>query len=160
VSQLLAELDGFASSNEGVFVIAATDHPWDVDAALRRPGRFDRTLLVLPPDLPARSSIFRSHLTRRPVEGIDPDKLASLTEGFTGADIAHACETAAENVLKDSVATGIARTIRMDDLVNAVHQIHPSTGPWLDAARNVALFGNDDSTYRELRAHLKKTNRL
>ena len=53
VNQLLLELDDVASDNTGVFLLAATNHPWDVDSALRRPGRFDRTLLVLPPDGPA-----------------------------------------------------------------------------------------------------------
>jgi len=50
VAQLLSELDGVEESNEGIFVIGATNQPWDVDPALRRPGRFDRTMLVLPPD--------------------------------------------------------------------------------------------------------------
>ena len=57
VNQLLAELDDVSGNNEGVFVLGATNHPWDVDTALRRPGRFDRTLLVLPPDQPAREAI-------------------------------------------------------------------------------------------------------
>ncbi len=52
VNQLLLELDDVTGGNEGVFVLAATNHPWDVDSALRRPGRLDRTLLVLPPDEP------------------------------------------------------------------------------------------------------------
>ncbi|HXI95518.1 MAG TPA: tetratricopeptide repeat protein, partial [Candidatus Acidoferrum sp.] len=56
VNQLLSEMDGFAGGNEGVFVLGATNHPWDVDTALLRPGRFDRTALVLPPDKPARES--------------------------------------------------------------------------------------------------------
>src|SRR5688572_1177335 len=71
VNQLLAELDGVAADNEGVFVLAATNHPWDVDTALRRPGRFDRSVLVLPPDVDARRSILEFHLRGRPVEGID-----------------------------------------------------------------------------------------
>ena len=62
VNQLLLELDGVNGENEGVFVLAATNHPWDVDAALRRPGRLDRTVLVLPPDQEAREAIFRHHL--------------------------------------------------------------------------------------------------
>ena len=53
VNQLLLELDDISGHNEGVFLLAATNHPWDVDSALRRPGRFDRTLLVLPPDAAA-----------------------------------------------------------------------------------------------------------
>ena len=58
VNQLLAEMDSVGADNEGVFVLAATNHPWDVDTALRRPGRLDRTLLVLPPDMAAREGIF------------------------------------------------------------------------------------------------------
>ena len=60
VNQLLNELDGADRTNDGVFVLAATNHPWDVDSALRRPGRLDRTLLVLPPDTEARAAILRT----------------------------------------------------------------------------------------------------
>ena len=76
VNQLLLELDDISGNNEGVFLLAATNHPWDVDSALRRPGRFDRTLLVLPPDTAAREGVFRYHLKERPVAGIDLAKLA------------------------------------------------------------------------------------
>jgi SpoVK/Ycf46/Vps4 family AAA+-type ATPase len=96
VNQLLLELDDISGNNEGVFLLAATNHPWDVDSALRRPGRFDRTLLVLPPDGAAREGVFRYHLKDRPVAGIDLGKLAKQTDGYSGADIAHICETAAE----------------------------------------------------------------
>ena len=78
VNQLLLELDDISGNNEGVFLLAATNHPWDVDSALRRPGRFDRTLLVLPPDAAAREGVFRYHLKDRPVAGIDLAKLARL----------------------------------------------------------------------------------
>jgi hypothetical protein len=60
VNQLLLELDDVSGNNEGVFLLAATNHPWDVDSALRRPGRFDRTLLVLPPDAAAREGVLRA----------------------------------------------------------------------------------------------------
>ncbi len=76
VVQFLAELDSFGADNEGVFVLAATNHPWDVDPALRRPGRFDRTLLVLPPDEPARRRILEVHLREKPVGEVDIDALA------------------------------------------------------------------------------------
>jgi ATPase family associated with various cellular activities (AAA) len=59
VNQLLSEMDSVNANNDGVFVLAATNHPWDVDTALRRPGRLDRTLLVLPPDAQARAAILR-----------------------------------------------------------------------------------------------------
>ncbi|HEX5534713.1 MAG TPA: ATP-binding protein [Actinomycetales bacterium] len=160
VAQLLTELDGVDGVNEGVFVLAATNQPWDVDPALRRPGRLDRTILVLPPDRPAREAVFRYHLRERPVEGIDLGKLAKATEGFTGADIAHVCETASELALLDGARTGKARLISMKDLEAALVQVRPSAGPWLQTARNVVLFADEDGTYAELRAYLKKVRRL
>ncbi|WP_421107826.1 ATP-binding protein [Streptomyces sp. NEAU-S77] len=161
VNQLLAELDGVdAEANEGLFVLAATNHPWDVDGALRRPGRLDRTLLVLPPDQPAREAILRHHLADRPIAGVDVRKLAKRTDGFSGADLKYLCETAAERALMDSVRTGQARMIGQDDLLAALGQVRPSTRPWFDTARNVAQFANEGGTYDDLLAYLKSKRML
>jgi len=160
VNQLLTELDGVEQDNDGVFVLAATNQPWDVDPALRRPGRFDRTVLVLPPDEPAREAIFRHHLRQRPIAGIDTTRLAKRTDGLSGADIAYACELAAEQALLDSVATGEPRPIGMPDLEQALAGLAPSIGPWLETARNLVAFGEDDGTYAELRKYLKRAGRL
>jgi AAA+ superfamily predicted ATPase len=156
VNQLLLELDDVASDNTGVFLLAATNHPWDVDSALRRPGRFDRTLLVLPPDGPAREGVFRYHLRERPVAGIDLAKLSRLTDGYSGADIAHVCETAAERALLDSVQRGEPRLIGQADLEAAVSEVRPSLGTWFETARNVALFANEGGAYDDLVAYLRK----
>jgi AAA+ superfamily predicted ATPase len=156
VNQLLLELDDVASDNTGVFLLAATNHPWDVDSALRRPGRFDRTLLVLPPDGPAREGVFRYHLRDRPVAGIDLAKLARLTDGYSGADIAHICETAAERALLDSVQRGEPRLIDQADLEAAAAEVRPSLGTWFETARNVALFANEGGAYDDLVAYLRK----
>jgi AAA+ superfamily predicted ATPase len=156
VNQLLLELDDVASDNTGVFLLAATNHPWDVDSALRRPGRFDRTLLVLPPDGPAREGVFRYHLRDRPVAGIDLAKLAKLTDGYSGADIAHICETAAERALLDSVQRGEPRLIGQADLEAAAAEVRPSLGTWFETARNVALFANEGGAYDDLVAYLRK----
>ncbi|MCX4980830.1 26S protease regulatory subunit [Streptomyces sp. NBC_00572] len=162
VNQLLTELDGIASGagNEGVFVLAATNVPWDVDIALRRPGRLDRTLLVLPPDATARESILRYHLRERPIEAVDLGKLVKATEDFSGADLAHVCETAAEAALLDSARSGSVRLITTKDLLGAAKQIKPSTEPWFAAARNVAMFANEGGLYDDLLAHLKKKRKL
>jgi SpoVK/Ycf46/Vps4 family AAA+-type ATPase len=160
VNQLLLELDDVAGSNEGVFLLAATNHPWDVDSALRRPGRFDRTLLVLPPDQQAREAIFRFHLRERPVAGVDPGRLAGLTEGYSGADIAHICEASAERALMDSIGQATPRLIGQADLEAAVAEVRPSLGPWFETARNVALFANEGGTYDDLAAYLKKHRKL
>jgi SpoVK/Ycf46/Vps4 family AAA+-type ATPase len=156
VNQLLLELDDVSGNNEGVFLLAATNHPWDVDSALRRPGRFDRTLLVLPPDAAAREGVFRYHLKDRPVAGIDLANLARRTDGYSGADIAHICETAAERALMDSVRRGEPRMIGTPDLEAAIAEVKPSLGAWFDVARNVALFANEGGTYDDLAAYLRK----
>jgi SpoVK/Ycf46/Vps4 family AAA+-type ATPase len=160
VNQLLAELDGTVASNEGVYVIAATNHPWDVDPALRRPGRFGHMVLVPPPDTGAREAIFRTHLRDRPVEGIDLRQAARQTAGFSGADIAQICESAAEQALADSLRTGQVRTIVMSDLEIAISASRPSTGPWFDAARNVVMFANEGGTYDALRGYMKMNHLL
>ncbi|WP_405656284.1 ATP-binding protein [Streptomyces sp. RK9] len=161
VNQLLTELDGVdAGANEGVFVLAATNVPWDVDIALRRPGRLDRTLLVLPPDGPAREAILRYHLRERPIENVDLGKLVKATDGLSGADLAHLCEAAAESALLDSARTGTVRLIDMKDLLAAARQVVPSTEPWFASARNVAMYANDGGMYDDLVAHLKKKRKL
>jgi SpoVK/Ycf46/Vps4 family AAA+-type ATPase len=160
VNQLLLELDDISGNNEGVFLLAATNHPWDVDSALRRPGRFDRTLLVLPPDAAAREGVFRYHLKDRPVAGIDLAKLAKQTDGYSGADIAYICETAAERALMDSVRRGEPRMIGTPDLEAAITEVRPSLGAWFDTARNVALFANEGGTYDDLAAYLRKRRML
>jgi SpoVK/Ycf46/Vps4 family AAA+-type ATPase len=156
VNQLLAELDGVQDANEGVYVLGATNHPWDIDVALRRPGRFDRMLLVLPPDEEARQAVFRYHLQSRPVANVDLGRLARKTDGYSGADLAYICENAAERALLDSARSGTARMIGMDDLEQAVADVKPSIGPWLETAKNVAQFANEGGTYDELLAYLRK----
>ncbi|NED81880.1 ATP-binding protein [Streptomyces sp. SID11233] len=161
VNQLLGELDGIDSAaNEGVFVLAATNVPWDVDNALRRPGRLDRTILVLPPDGPAREAILRYHLRDRPIENVGLAKLVKITEGLSGADLAHVCEAAAERALLDSVRTGTVRMIGMKDLLAAANEVVPSAEPWFSSARNVAMFANEGGMYDDLVTYLKKRRKL
>ena len=156
VNQLLTELDGVDGNNDGVFVLAATNAPWDIDSALRRPGRLDRTLLVLPPDKPARVAILEYHLRDRPVAGVDLSRVADVTEHYSGADLAHVCETAAEFAMRDSIATGEIRMISQADMLAAVREIRPSTDGWFATARNVAMFANESGEYDDLAAYLKK----
>ncbi|MFT4214930.1 MAG: ATP-binding protein [Microbacterium sp.] len=110
VNQLLQEMDGVATNNEGVFVLAATNYPWDVDLALLRPGRFDRIVLVTPPDAPARAVIVKLALKDRPIS--------------------------------------------MADIRRALAEIKPSTGAWLQSARNVVDFANADGRYDDLQRYV------
>jgi SpoVK/Ycf46/Vps4 family AAA+-type ATPase len=156
VVQLLSELDGARSDNEGVFVLGATNQPWDIDPALRRPGRFDRTLLVLPPDPPARVSILQYHLRGRLVGPLDLQRLAARTDGFSGADLRLLCESAAESALEDSLQSGTTRPIQSSDFDWALREVSPSTRPWFDVARNYAMFANDGGAYDDLLTYMRR----
>ncbi len=156
VNTLLAEMDSATSSNEGVYILGATNMPWDVDPALRRPGRFDRMIFVGLPDADARIAIVRSNLRDRPVEGIDLGKVASRTDGLSGADLAHLCEAATQLAMADSLRSGQVRPVTMADVNAALAHIRPSTGPWFEAARNVVEFGNSDGTYDDLAKALRR----
>lgn len=155
VNQILQEMDGVGADNDGVFILAATNHPWDIDNALLRPGRFDRIVLVTAPDPAARAAILKYSLKDRPIAGIDLDELVSDTHGFSGADLTHVAATAAEHAMSDSIATGQLRPISMDDMRTALSEIKPSTGPWLQSARNVVDFANADGRYDELKDYLE-----
>ena len=156
VNQLLTEMDAIDRSNEGLFFLAATNHPWDVDTALRRPGRFDRTLLVLPPDEPAREAIIQFHLRNRPVEDLNYRAIARRTDGFSGADLAHVCETAVQAALQRSISRGGGLSpVSQRDLEAAVGEVRPSTGAWMEMARNYALYANEGGEYDELATYLR-----
>ena len=156
VAQLLVELDGVETSNEGIFVIGATNQPWDVDPGLRRPGRFDRTMLVLPPDAPARAAILAYHLSGRPVGQVDLSELARLTDGMSGADLRLICDDAAELALGEAIKSGTTQPIELRHLRQALQGVRPSTTAWFESARNHVRYANQDGQYDELAAFLKR----
>src|SRR5260370_18522495 len=98
-------MDPASSLTEGVYVLGATNAPWDVDTALRRPGRFDRMIFVGLPDSEARAGIVRYHLEDRPVAGINLKPIATHTQGLSGADPAYFSDTPTPLALPDSVRT-------------------------------------------------------
>jgi SpoVK/Ycf46/Vps4 family AAA+-type ATPase len=155
VNTLLEEMDSATNGNDGVYVLGATNAPWEVDTALRRPGRFDRMIFVGLPDPEARAGIVRYHLRDRPAAGIDLASIANRTEGFSGADLAYLCYTATQLGMADSLRSGQVRPVGMADIDTAIAQIKPSTGPWFETARNVVEFANNDGTYDELAKYLR-----
>ncbi|MGI6158220.1 MAG: ATP-dependent metallopeptidase FtsH/Yme1/Tma family protein, partial [Saccharofermentanales bacterium] len=95
LNQLLVEMDGFGP-NEGVIVLAATNRPDILDGALLRPGRFDRRIVVMRPDLRGREAILRVHAKNKPLaDDVDLGEIAKITPGFTGADLANLLNEAA-----------------------------------------------------------------
>lgn len=159
VNQLLSEMDGAQGTNDGVFVLGASNQPWDIDSALRRPGRFDRTLFVPPPDAEARAAILKFHLTDRPLGELDDRKLTAATEGFSGADIARLCEVATRRALTDAARSGQVRPVVMHDFAEALRQVRPTIGEWLSTASNVVQFSNQDGTYDDLATYLRSHGR-
>ncbi|MCC2670252.1 MAG: Cell division protein FtsH [Armatimonadetes bacterium] len=159
VNQLLAEMDSIGSNNDGVFVLGATNHPWDVDTALRRPGRFDRMMLVLPPDEPARMAALQYHLRNRPAGTVDLRWVATRTTEYSGADLAHLCESAAELAMEEAIRTGKPRPMQTEHFKRAMKEVRPSTRPWFEIARNYAMFANEGGVYDDLLEYIK-ANRI
>ena len=157
VSLFLAEMDGFAKDNQGVLILGATNVPWSIDPAFRRPGRFDRVLFVPPPDRDARASILNLHLAGRPVAaGIDTRVLAKGTSGFSGADLLEVVETAGDLAIEASLAAGNESPITQVMLKDALDDVKPTTLEWLTTARNYARYANEGGQYDEVLAFLKK----
>jgi transitional endoplasmic reticulum ATPase len=155
INQFLAELDGVASSNDGVLVLAATNAPWHVDAAFRRPGRFDRILFIPPPDLAARASILRLHCAGKPIERIDFDQLAKMTDGFSGADLKAVVDIGVESKLREALRAGALQPLTTKDLSAAAKTHKPTTREWFSTARNYALYANQAGLYDDVVKFLK-----
>ena len=157
VSTFLSEMDGFAQNNHGVLILAATNVPWSVDPAFRRPGRFDRVLFVPPPDQAARAAILTLLIQDRPTTGdLDIDYLSKHTSGFSGADLHELVERAADEAISQSLASGSEHPITAQHLKEALRQTKPTTLEWLTTARNYAKYANEGGQYDDVLAFLKK----
>ena len=155
INQFLAEMDGVKSSNEGVLILAATNAPWHLDSAFRRPGRFDRVLFVPPPDATARAAILRLHCKGKPMEEIDFDHLGKKTENFSGADLKAIVDVAVERKLQEAVKTGIPKPLTTKDLAVMAGTLKPTTKEWFATARNYALYSNQGGIYDDILQYLR-----
>lgn len=118
LNQLLVELDGF-DSRSGLVILAATNRPEILDPALLRAGRFDRQVLVDRPDKKGRIDILKVHMTKvRLARDVEPDAVAALTPGFTGADLANLVNEAALLATRRG-----AKAVGMSDFSNAVERM-------------------------------------
>jgi len=154
INQFLNELDGVKSSNEGVLVLAATNAPWSLDSAFRRPGRFDRILFVPPPDAPARASILRVLVQGKPVGAIDFERVAAKTKDFSGADLKAVVDLALEALLRDALKRGVPKPLDEKVLIEAAKQVNPSTKEWFASARNHVLYANQGGIYDDVAKYL------
>jgi|GEM_PF-432771 len=159
IDTFLTEMEGIDTSTDQVLIIGATNMPWDVDDALKRPGRFDRLVFVAPPDEDAREHLFRLKLSGRYADSIDTRSLARRTEFFSGADIDNLCERAAERVLGEILETGVERPIRMEDFEALLQEVRPSTLEWLRKAKNFVKYANQSGIYNDVEDYLRRFGR-
>jgi transitional endoplasmic reticulum ATPase len=157
ISQLLTELDGLEVLSD-VIVIGATNRPDIIDAALLRPGRFDRLLYVPPPDKEARAQIFKIHTSKKPLaDDVSIDTLANQTEGYTGADIAGLASAAVMLALrnhiekyKDPKKADLAKgelKITMKNFEQAMKKIRPLSKHEIETYKTIAeQFGKPGTT--------------
>ncbi len=155
INQFLSEMDGVEASNEGLLFLAATNAPWHLDSAFRRPGRFDRILFVPPPDEPAREEILKIALAGKPMDSVDFSKIAAKTSDFSGADLSALVDYSVEEKLREAVKTGLPKPISTKDLLAATKHVRPSTGEWFSTARNHALYSNEGGVYDAVLDYLK-----
>jgi transitional endoplasmic reticulum ATPase len=134
ISQMLTEMDGLQALN-GVVIIAATNRPDIIDPALLRPGRFDKSILIGPPDKESRMSIFKIHTKDKPLyDDVNIEELADMTDGCTGADIAAICNEAVMTAVRELVASGNvpndddikACKVKMEYFINAIGKFGPA----------------------------------
>lgn len=155
VNEFLAQLDGFGTDNHDVLILAATNMPWDVDSALKRPGRFSRQVFVPPPDEAARARIVELKLEGVPHEAIDARAIAAMTPHFSGADIEGLVELAKDYVLEEHLTQNVDRGVRQEDLQKAAQSATASTLDWLRTARNLVKYAGADDAYGEVGRYLK-----
>lgn len=155
INQFLAELDGVKDSNEGVLILAATNAPWSVDSAFRRPGRFDRVIFVAPPDEESRKDIITSLLKDKPADKIDAKEIAKLTPGYSGADLKAVIDIATESKLEESLAKGALQPITQKDITKAIKVHKATTSEWFSTARNYALYANETGLYDDILQYMK-----
>jgi SpoVK/Ycf46/Vps4 family AAA+-type ATPase len=143
-------LDGIDSKNDGVLVLAATNAPWHLDSAFRRPGRFDRILFVPPPDAEARKSILEIQMKGKPVESLDIEAVVKKADQFSGADLKSLVDIAVEAKLKEAMKSGVPTPLTTKDLLQAMRKTKASTREWFTTAKNYALYSNQGGVYDDI----------
>lgn len=138
VNQFLHEMDGIRSENQRILVIGATNQPWALDPAFRRPGRFDQAIFVAPPDAPARAQIIELLAKDKPIAEFDTKELIEATNGFSGADLKWVFDRAAELALSAAIHTGQPVPITLELLLAVAKAHSPSTAEWFEGVRTHA----------------------
>lgn len=154
INAFLSEMDGAQSENDGVLVLGATNAPWHIDPAFRRPGRFDRTLFVPPPDASGREAIIDVMRKGKPIGELDAAALAKKTNQFSGADLKAVFDLAIESVLADAMKSGKVIPLKTKNFLKAAKLHKPTTLSWFESAKNYAMYSNQGGEYDEVLQYL------
>jgi transitional endoplasmic reticulum ATPase len=155
VNQFLHEMDGIRSENQRILVIGATNQPWALDPAFRRPGRFDQAIFVPPPDAPARAQIIELFAKDKPIADFDNAELIEATNGFSGADLKWVFDRAAELALSAAIHTGQPVPITLELLLAVAKAHSPSTQTWFEGMHTHAQqHEGPDSIFNDMRKFL------
>lgn len=161
VNTFLAELDGLGADNEQLLVLGATNVPWDIDPAFKRPGRFDQRLFVPPPDAAARAAILRLWLAQRPlaadVNAAAIEALAADTPDFSGADLKALVEDAVSALLQEVLQGKSERPVCLADLQMSSRRMKASTQEWLTLAKNYVEYANEGGDYADIADYLAQS---
>lgn len=155
INQFLSELDGLENDNDGLLILGATNAPWHLDPAFRRPGRFDRIIFVSPPDEESRETILKVKLAKKPVGNIDYQTLAKHSQEYSGADLEAVIDLAIEGKLQESFDTGVPSPLLTKDLKLAIKKHKPTTLEWFNTAKNYAVYANESGLYDDILKYLK-----
>jgi AAA+ superfamily predicted ATPase len=150
INQFLAEMDGNVGDNDGLLILGATNAPWHLDPAFRRPGRFDRILFVPPPDEPARRAIIEVMVKDKPMDRVDTAAVAKRTKDFSGADLKAVFDIAIERSLARAMQEGRVIPLGTDDLLKSAKDVKPSTKAWFESAKNYAIYSNQSGFYDDV----------
>ncbi|WP_025336993.1 ATP-binding protein [Paenibacillus sabinae] len=159
VNQLLIELDGLQSFNHEVLVIGATNTPWYLDSALRRPGRFNHLFFVPPPEPAERELILGLKIQGKPQEGLNLKRWAEMTAHFSGADLEQIVRDAVERAIERSLESGSIQPITDKDMKASIEARKPTTLDWFSTAKNYATFSDINKDYEQVLEYVK-THRI
>lgn len=159
VNQLLLELDGLQSFNDEVYVIGATNTPWYLDPALRRPGRFNQLIFIPPPSEQERELILSLKTAGKPQTSLQLDKIAKKTVHFSGADLTQIVNDAIEIAIERSFELGDLQPLSNDDLQLAAKKRKATTLEWFSTAKNYATFSDSNGDYQFVLDYMKE-NRI
>lgn len=164
VSELLAQMDGLEAKDtvRKYLVLAATNRPWDVDIALRRPGRFDTTVFIPNPDFEARRKILELSLEGKPLSSsVDLDEIARKTEGFASSEIVAVCQTAAKIPLRERIREKKPRRqLTMTDFEQTLKNQRTVLASWYAKAAKELVSSDQIDMFGDLIEAAKKYHEL